>query len=1122
MADQRSVTVRLGMDTSQYEGAASRAANATRNIGQGGNAAFAAVESAAKAAGAAAMQAFTGVGEVIMGVGAAALATGVNYNALQQSSRAALTTLLGGAEQANAQMDKLDAFAKGSPFAKQVWITAQQQLLGFGMSAEKVIPTLTSINDTVAAVGGSGQTVKEVAYVMAQIQAAGKITAVDLMQLGQRGVNAAELIGSQMGKTGAQIRTDITNGALSAQDALDALVAGMAEKFGGAAANVKKTWNGAVDRVKAAWRDISSIIAEPFVAKTGGGAGVDFANQIADTMRTLQGKIEPIWQGLFSDKAGALGDLPAILGRIQAAIDRLDTSDVEALVAHLKEIGPAVVAVGAALSAGLVQSIPILNRLPIAINPVVAGLGALVLQSPQAREALARLAPAAMTLVDAFMRLVSAVAGPVGAVFASLVDAVTPIVSLMATAAQAVSSLPGPVLLLVAAFAALVAFRGPMTAFWSGMMVPFQAAKTAISGFSDEMRVQQALAAMHGQSLSNVGAAMSTVGATASRGVSALKNFGSSLMSAMGGPGGLALTGALIGIVGGLAVYQAAQKRAQVAADQAAAAQRSLTDALKESNGVITENVRATQLKAIQDAKIGDESAKLTDYGKQIGASLTTQVDAMVGVTGAADQMEAAYQRTRAAMVSQINAAANDRGANAERRAGMMDVVTALDEQHAAYVNLIPNIGEAQSQWRAEVDAVNGVNAATKGATGATAEAVAAFQAQAIASGMSAAAIREQGAAAGLSATQVDAVVAAAQAAGGAATDMGKALKEAAAAADEAKNQLAFFSMELDKLAGKNIDSQRAQLAVNDALRGAKEAFDAASQATDGNVASLLNADGTINTVSESGSKLFGVVMNMRSAYDTATMSAYQQAVAQGNVAGAADAARAAATESRSRFVELAAQYLGGNVPAAQALADSLGIVDGTRIDNKVFTVVGQGIDQALTGLQKLQAMVLNDKQFTVTQINAIQNRIETIQSTVPGGLTANAGGGPIIGPGTGVSDSILMRASAGEWVITEARMKQYGALVRAIHYGTISPDAARSLTPGYAAGGPVRAVDVAPRPVFVGGNGGTTHVVVELAPFDIRFTGEGAMTGHMAAVATEQARAEIARQVRARMGARA
>src|SRR5690606_24150495 len=61
--------------------------------------------------------AFAGTTLAVTGLGLAALKVGLDYNRMQQSSRAALSTLLGGAEAANAQMDKLDDFARNSPFA---------------------------------------------------------------------------------------------------------------------------------------------------------------------------------------------------------------------------------------------------------------------------------------------------------------------------------------------------------------------------------------------------------------------------------------------------------------------------------------------------------------------------------------------------------------------------------------------------------------------------------------------------------------------------------------------------------------------------------------------------------------------------------------------------------------------------------------------------------------------------------------------------------------------------------------------------------------------------------------------------------------------------------------------
>ena len=225
---------------------------------------------------------------------ASVLKTGVAYNGLQQTSRAALTTMLGSSEAVNAQMAELDKFARTSPFSKQTFITAQQQMLAFGVETEKVVPYLSAINDATAAAGGNSQTLGELAFVMAQISAAGKITGQDLIQFGQRGVNAAELIGSQMGKTGAQIRQDITDGTLSADVALDALAAGMSAKFEGASANVKNTFGGAVDRIKAAWRDLAAEMAEPLVSAEGGGMLVDAANGLADILRWAQALPDPL------------------------------------------------------------------------------------------------------------------------------------------------------------------------------------------------------------------------------------------------------------------------------------------------------------------------------------------------------------------------------------------------------------------------------------------------------------------------------------------------------------------------------------------------------------------------------------------------------------------------------------------------------------------------------------------------------------------------------------------------------------------------------------------------------------------------------------------------------------
>lgn len=401
MAD-RSIVVRLRAETNDFKREMGKATSSLDEmVKKSGDSSGAANTTMGRLVQSARLQsdAWTTVGATIGGAGAALTAlnlsvakTGADYNTLQQTSRAALTTLLGGAQQANAQMDKLDAFARTSPFSKQTFITAQQQMLAFGIEAEKVIPYLDGINEAVAAAGGSSQMLGEVAFVMAQISAAGKITATDLMQLGQRGVNAAELIGSEMGKTGAEIKAMITKGTLGADQALDALAAGMKKKFDGASANVKNTMGGALDRLSAAWRDFSASMMSTAVDPNGGGWLVDLTNNAASAIRMLDSLPQPIKNvtGLLSALTGAAalagGGFIALAPQVVAARDAWKTLEEASprLTGALSGIGKAAGVATAALAALQIakgisdmfrEAAPAADAYTAAIERVAAGTG---------------------------------------------------------------------------------------------------------------------------------------------------------------------------------------------------------------------------------------------------------------------------------------------------------------------------------------------------------------------------------------------------------------------------------------------------------------------------------------------------------------------------------------------------------------------------------------------------------------------------------------------------------------------------------------------------------------------------------------------------------------------------
>ena len=355
------------------------------------------------------------------GVAAMLLRQGVAYNTLQQQSRAALKSITGSAEDANKQMDKLDEFARTSPFSKATFITAQQQMLGFGIEAEKVIPYLDSIQDATAAIGGSNQEIGDLAFIMAQISAAGKITGQDLLQFGQRGVNAAKLIGDQMGKTENEIRESITKGTLDADDALDMLAKGMSETYEGAAEGVKDTWVGAVDRISAASRDLGAVLASPFVDPNGGGMALDWANGLADLLRAVEAQAKPFIETLLPKMVPVGEKITATLEKATEAVNAMDPGQVTEFLASMSDYVTPIAAVGAGLFA-MGTNVGILARMGLTLNPFVAALVAVVTTSEDARNASLDLVAALQPLGDEFGELLQAGGDLANTVLSALVE----------------------------------------------------------------------------------------------------------------------------------------------------------------------------------------------------------------------------------------------------------------------------------------------------------------------------------------------------------------------------------------------------------------------------------------------------------------------------------------------------------------------------------------------------------------------------------------------------------------------------------------------------------------------------------------------------------------------------
>jgi tape measure domain-containing protein len=610
--------------------------------------------------------------------------TGANYNVLQQNSRAALTTILGSQTAVNEQMEKLNELTSRSPFGKDVFIEGQQQLLAFGMAAEKVVPTLDAVQNAVAATGGSSQQLSEITFVLAQIQAAGKITGQDLMQLGQRGIDAASLIGSSLGMSGQEVRDSITAGTLDSGKAIDALVAGMTAKFGGATDLIKQQWTGAVDRIHAAWRDTGAIIAAPFIDPNGGGQAVTWANLVADSMRSVQKHVTTAMDAVDAKAGPTFDRITSGLEKANTVISGFDMNGLIRQVESLSRYTPLISGATTALVTLGLKPIPYVGQLASGIGPLVAGVTALVLASPELREvggaftdalapAIPRLEEATQGAADLALELIDAAApgltraaegagdflaglSPLAPMIVDTAGSLVPLVGAAADLVGWVAQLPAPML---AAAAAIIAFHKPLGAARDGLMSVWGMGQNAAAGVS--MFIEQAgrtgVVDAFKQSVGGVGGALSGI------------------LS----PAGLVGAGLTV-LTGIIAIYAQQQAEAKAQVD-------SYVDSLNEQTGAITDTTRAGVVAALQK---DDTIAKY----KKMGGEASDLTEAILGNAGAQERVN----RVTAEWYAKANGSVLSTLSSYTREA---DDVNAVVKDQSGYLQ------ESQEAWQNSADAAD-------------------------------------------------------------------------------------------------------------------------------------------------------------------------------------------------------------------------------------------------------------------------------------------------------------------------------------------------------------------------------------------------------------------------------
>lgn len=857
------------------------------------------------------------------------LATGAAYNTLQQTSRAALRTLLGGAEAANDQMAKLDDFARQSPFSKAVFIQAQQQLLGFGVEAQRVIPILGAVQDAVAATGGSSDAIAQITDVLAKVQSQGKITGEELMQFGARGINAAGMIGDAMGLSVEETRKAISESKVDAETAINALVDGMTKKYGGAAAEVKKTWSGAVDRIKAANREIGAALAEPFISQQGGGLAITWGNQVADVMRAALTHVKPLTEIMTTRLTPAFGTFTQGLDTLKVIVKSWDSAQFESFLTSLEDYGPALgLAAGGflAINSQLLQSVPILGSLLPAINPVVGAFVGLALASPELRDALGGLIGAFDPLKTVIMNLATAFADSLNRVLPIVADLIEGVADVVAPLIQAFAEIPTPLLLGAAAGLAFTRAFGPLKTVLTTLIATVVGAGKAFVTLKRDIALQTAVSGMTGT--------MGALAGTMSVAATGAKALGGALKAAfLNNPLGIVLTGVSIAV--GILTANLA--------DQADKAQKT-KDRIQEYSGTLVDStgaVTAATRELVAQRAVDDGYA---DKLKEVGVSMLHYTGAIFSGTAAEKEFQDALNKSRLAAVD----ATADKG-KLQYVADELGLTTQTVSRALA--------GEAEAMELVNKLIVNGGNVRRGAEADYRDLTVVADKSTESHRALEAQMKAEQDAI--LQASQLKRLETAARRDALAAMSeeerrsqrMTAALEIAADETQTVTTRLQALKQALDDLGGKKDRSEADRLqALNDETRKLADAFNILDEAGANVSDSLVLATGEIDTSTAAGSNLRTAVQGLNDEMLTTILELDEVAKKNGENGISADAAREAYKQYETKLREVAA--------AAGVSADKVDALVAAMLDTP--EVISFAItDSGTTDARRLEAIQL-------------------------------------------------------------------------------------------------------------------------------------------------------------------
>lgn len=313
---------------------------------------------------------FTGMVGGILNMGIAS----VQAAAQMRQYEIAFQTMLKSAEAGTQMLRDLQQFAAETPFDVPGVVSAGQQLMAFGFKAEEIIPMLTNLGDAASGLGLGTEGVSRLAYALGQMQTSGKLNAQDMMQLTSAGISAWDMLAQAAGKTVAEMKDLCSKGAIDSKAAVQTIVAGMNEQFGGMMAKTSDEVAGLLANIEETAGNTSAAVGK-YLTEAFNIKGI--LKDVSDRLGEFQQKMQTA-----TEQGKSMGDVIkecvpapviAVIGAFAAVLVVVSVAAVATLGAVLG-LSAGIVAAGAAIGAAIALIIVYWDDLANAVKAAVQGI----------------------------------------------------------------------------------------------------------------------------------------------------------------------------------------------------------------------------------------------------------------------------------------------------------------------------------------------------------------------------------------------------------------------------------------------------------------------------------------------------------------------------------------------------------------------------------------------------------------------------------------------------------------------------------------------------------------------------------------------------------------------------